>query len=93
MTKLEEIARAIMRRRNANNPRFDLEEWIEAEAMMRHGGDASAAVEAMREPTEVMVEAAYARQEKTGCPVQAGLNYSAIYETMIDSILSEGTGK
>jgi hypothetical protein len=50
---------------------------------------ARAAIAAMREPTRQMADAAYERQRSLNCAVQTGLNYSAIYETMIDTALSE----
>lgn len=43
---VERAAKAIMRERNEGNPRFDLDEWIEADAVIRHGGEARAALEA-----------------------------------------------
>jgi hypothetical protein len=50
---------------------------------------ARAAISAMREPTPQMADAAYERQRSLNCPVQTGLNYSAIYETMIDAALKD----
>jgi hypothetical protein len=52
-------------------------------------GDARAAMAAMREPTRQMADAAYERQRSLNCAVQTGLNYSAIYETMIDAALTD----
>lgn len=81
-TKLDQIARAIYERRNGHG----CKPWskLTKSHQVPYLGDARAAVEAMREPTEAQVQDA--RKHHEGEPY---LPYS-LWRAMIDSILTEG---
>jgi len=88
MTPVERVARAIYERRVNGLMR---REWDSLDERVRgfYVDDARAALAAMREPSEGMMEAA--DDHKWGKPIEGyAVDVSAIYRAMIDKALEEG---